>query len=59
MENIAYFGLLDKEIIASAMSEYERQMERLGNRPRAAATAQVADRLYRWLDGEYDNSINP
>ena len=59
MENIAFFGLLDKEIIASAMSEYERQMAALGNRPRAAATAQVADRLYRWLDGQYDNSINP
>lgn len=59
MDNIARFGILDKEIIAAAMSEYERQMKALGNRPRAAATAQVADRLYRWLDGKYDNSINP
>lgn len=59
MDNIARFGIIDKEIIATALKEYELQMWSLGNRPRAAATAQVADRLLRWLDGEYDNSINP
>ena len=59
MDNIARFGIIDREIIADAMSEYERQMRSLGNRLMAAATAQVADRLDRWLGGEYDNSINP
>lgn len=59
MDNIARFGIIDREIIADAMSEYERQMRSLGNRLMAAAAAQVADRLDRWLGGEYDNSINP
>lgn len=59
MDNIARFGIIDREIIADAMSEYEHQMKSLGNRLMAAAAAQVADRLHRWLDGEYDNSINP
>ena len=59
MDNIARFGIIDMEIIADAMSEYERQMRSLGNILMAAATAQVADRLHRWLNGEYDNSINP
>lgn len=44
-----YFGLLDREVIQSAMVEYRMMMERQGNKPRAALTEQLLCRLERYF----------
>lgn len=45
-----YLGILDKEIIATAMAEYENVMKMQGNQLRAAHMRRVAERLNTWLD---------
>lgn len=45
-----YFGILDREVITSAMVEYRNMMERMGNKPRAALAEQLLCRLERYFE---------
>lgn len=49
-----YYGILDQEIITTAMQEYKRQMLAQGNAPRAAVVQQICERLYRQFAAQND-----
>lgn len=42
-----FFGILEQELVSSALAEYRIQLENQGNRARAALCTQMQDKLER------------